>query len=92
MKATYGEVNGEGRPIFKDPKTDDGTKKSAKGMIKLSGTPTEVKRMEDMVSPQEEKEGLLKTVYLDGKIIKETTLAEIRSLLKLQSNSEVITP
>ena len=30
MKATYGEVNGEPRNIFKDPKTDDGTKKIRK--------------------------------------------------------------
>ena len=35
MKATYGEVNGEGREIYKDPITDDGTKKSAKGLIKI---------------------------------------------------------
>jgi nicotinamide phosphoribosyltransferase len=33
MKATYGKVNGEGWAIFKDPKTDDGTKKLAKGLI-----------------------------------------------------------
>ncbi len=89
MKATYGEVNGEGRPIFKDPKTDDGTKKSAKGMIKLSGTATAVQTMEDMVTSAQEEEGLLETVYLDGKIMKETTLSEIRALLKLQSNALV---
>ena len=35
MKATYGEVNGIGREIFKDPITDDGTKKSAKGLMKI---------------------------------------------------------
>ena len=35
MKATYGEVNGEGRDIYKDPITDDGTKKSARGLIKI---------------------------------------------------------
>jgi len=90
MKATYGEVNGTGRPIFKDPKTDDGTKKSAKGMIKLTGTPTEVEKMEDMVSSEQEKEGLLKTVYLDGKIIRETTLSEIRQLLKSQLGKLVV--
>ena len=84
MKATYGEVNGEGRPIFKDPKTDDGTKKSAKGMIKLSGTNAFVEKMEDMVTTEQESQGLLQTVYLNGKIIKENTLAEIRSLLKKQ--------
>ena len=38
MKATYGEVNGAGREIYKDPVTDDGTKKSAKGLIKIEKT------------------------------------------------------
>ena len=33
MKATYGEVNGVGREIFKDPITDNGEKKSAKGLL-----------------------------------------------------------
>ena len=36
IKSTYGEVDGVGRDIFKDPKTDDGTKRSAKGLIAAS--------------------------------------------------------
>jgi hypothetical protein len=32
MKATYGEVAGKGREIYKDPITDDGTKKSPKDL------------------------------------------------------------
>ncbi len=35
VKATYGEVKGKGREIFKDPATDNGTKKSAKGLLKV---------------------------------------------------------
>jgi nicotinamide phosphoribosyltransferase len=35
MKTTYSEVNGQGREIYKDPVTDDGTKKSAKGWLKI---------------------------------------------------------
>lgn len=35
MKATAGIVNGEIRNIFKDPKTDNGTKKSAKGFLRV---------------------------------------------------------
>jgi nicotinamide phosphoribosyltransferase len=35
MKATYCEVNGEAREIFKDPITDDGTKRSAKGLLQV---------------------------------------------------------
>lgn len=33
VKATYGEVNGEPRDIFKKPKTDSGSKNSAKGLL-----------------------------------------------------------
>lgn len=36
MKATYGEVNGEPREIFKDPVTDSGSKKSAKGLLAVN--------------------------------------------------------
>jgi nicotinamide phosphoribosyltransferase len=35
VKATYGVVNGEGRELFKDPVTDSGTKKSAKGLLRV---------------------------------------------------------
>lgn len=84
MKATYGEVNGEGRAIFKNPKTDDGTKISAKGLIRLDGTPTAVLCMQDEVSKTEERGGLLTVVYCDGQVIKETSLKEIRQLLNQQ--------
>lgn len=33
VKATYAVVNGEERLLFKDPKTDDGTKRSQRGRI-----------------------------------------------------------
>ena len=77
MKATYGEVNGEGREIFKDPITDDGTKKSAKGLIKIekeNGT----YKLVDQVSWEEEKQGELKEVFRDGKLLINDSLAEIR--------------
>ena len=84
MKATYGEVNGKGRAIFKNPKTDDGTKISAKGLIRLDGTNTEVLSMEDEVSKEAEKGGLLEVIYRDGELVKETSLEEIRRLLTKQ--------
>lgn len=78
MKATYGEVNGVGREIFKDPKTDDGTKKSARGLIRIQKNCVGEYVMDDQVNRETEKEGELKTVYKDGKLIIETSLAEIR--------------
>jgi len=35
MKATYVEIDGVGREIFKNPITDDGTKKSATGLLRV---------------------------------------------------------
>ncbi len=82
MKATYGEVGGEGRPIFKDPKTDDGTKKSAKGLLKIIRNGDGKLSMQDEASWQEEGEGLLQLVFSDGKLMREETLRGIRERLK----------
>jgi nicotinamide phosphoribosyltransferase len=81
MKATYGEVNGEGRAIFKDPITDDGTKKSAKGLMKIELENGKYKLI-DQVSWEQEKRGELKEVFRDGKLLIDQTLSEIRYRLK----------
>lgn len=83
MKATYGEVNGCGRDIFKDPKTDDGTKKSAKGLMQVFRDPQTGKlALKDQCTWGEEAQGELKTVFKDGKLIIDWTLEEIRNTIK----------
>lgn len=77
MKATYGEVNGEGRAIFKDPITDDGTKKSAKGLMRMD-TSDNSYILKDQVTWEEESGGALELVFKDGKMVKEYSLKEIR--------------
>lgn len=77
----------EAREIFKDPITDDGTKRSKKGLLTVvesegmfnTGKTLGVK---DKCTWEEEKTGLLTTVFKDGKLIKTTTLEEIRNKLK----------
>jgi nicotinamide phosphoribosyltransferase len=81
MKATYGEVNGEGREIFKDPITDDGTKKSAKGLMKIVLENSKYKLL-DQVSWNEEKQGELREVFRDGKLLIDHSLSDIRKQLK----------
>lgn len=81
MKATYGEVNGVGRSIFKDPVTDDGTKKSAKGLMKVTKENGEYKLYDD-VSWEEEKQGEMKEVFKDGNLLVEWSLKEIRETVK----------
>jgi nicotinamide phosphoribosyltransferase len=83
MKATYGEVDGIGREIFKDPKTDDGTKKSAKGLmaVHIDGETGEY-FLKDQCTWAEEAGGELKTVFKDGKLLIDSSLGEIRERVK----------
>jgi nicotinamide phosphoribosyltransferase len=82
MKATYGEVNGEGRNIFKDPKTDDGTKKSAKGLMQIYKNEQGKYALKDACTWEEEAQGELKTVFRDGKILVDWSLETIRQQVK----------
>lgn len=83
VKSTYGEVNGEPREIFKEPKTDNGTKKSAKGLLRVDLINGEYV-LKDQCTKEEEQGGELETVFKDGVLIKETSLSEIRNLLNYQ--------
>lgn len=77
MKATSGVVNGQRRDIFKDPKTDSGIKKSAKGLLRVEEENGAYK-LYDQQTETQEKEGLLKPVYENGKLLIEYSLADIR--------------
>lgn len=80
MKATYVVIDGEGREIYKDPVTDDGTKRSATGLLQVKKENGHY-ILFDKVSWEEEQKGELKTVFKNGKLTKEFTLAEIRNTL-----------
>ncbi len=82
MKATYVEINGEGREIFKDPITDDGTKKSATGLLAVYDNYEGGLTLIDKASWETENEGKLKTIYKDGKFYNEITLTNIKNKLK----------
>lgn len=82
MKATYGEVNGEPREIFKDPVTDSGTKKSAKGLMMVQRDDQGEYFMVDSVDPISETMGELETVFLNGEVVRETPFSEIRKRVR----------
>ena len=77
MKATHGIINGVEADIFKDPKTDTGLKKSAKGYLRVNSDYT----LSEGVSKEEEDKGLLQVVFSDGKMYNETKLFEVRNRL-----------
>ena len=82
IKATYCEINGEPYPIFKNPK-DGGFKKSQKGCCFVYRNPDGGLIYFDGYT-WEEAQGevnLLKTVFKDGKMIREQSLANIRNVL-----------
>ena len=77
VKATACKINGELKEIFKQPKTDDGTKNSLKGLITIyeeNGTYV----AKDCVSEAEEMEGALEPVFINGNLVKDYSLSEIR--------------
>jgi nicotinamide phosphoribosyltransferase len=69
-----------GREIFKDPITDDGTKKSAKGLLRVDSEQREV-FLRDQVSWGMESGGDLQTIFKDSKFFNPITLTEIRKRL-----------
>lgn len=79
MKATWCQINGEAKEIFKKPKTDSGMKNSLKGLIKVEKDSNGKYYAIDQVTREEEQTGCLETVFKDGKLVKEFTLAEVRA-------------
>lgn len=97
LKTTYGVVNGKELMLYKDPITDDGTKKSQKGMVSVfrdeyfdelmyrdeytKKDKEEAIKMRK-VHPTDEHYEMLQTVFLNGELVKEYNLQEIRDRLK----------
>lgn len=81
MKSTNAVINGVSTPIFKDPKTDNGTKKSAKGYLKVHNDGTRWILEQDCV---DDEGGELQTVLLDGAMPNQTTLEEIRNRINIE--------
>jgi nicotinamide phosphoribosyltransferase len=81
QKATYIEVNGIGIEIFKDPITDGGVKKSAKGLLQVYKDENNKICLKDQCTWEEERKGLLQIIFEDGQFYNETTLTKIREKL-----------
>jgi nicotinamide phosphoribosyltransferase len=71
----------EGREIFKDPITDDGTKKSAKGLLHVGDFGDKGYILSDQVDWNSESSGALQVIFEDGKFYNQVTLTQIREKL-----------
>lgn len=89
MKATYCEIDGVGYEMFKDPITDNGVKKSAKGLLRVRLIqnkfmdiidPKDIV-LDDQVSWEEEGQGELREIFRNGEFLNQVSLSDIRDAL-----------
>lgn len=81
MKATYAVINGEEKLIYKDPKTDDGTKKSQKGRVVVIEEDGELKLIDGLNKEQQVSyfgKDQLEQVFFNGQLHRDESLQEIR--------------
>lgn len=85
LKATYAVVNGEERMLFKDPITDNGVKKSQRGMVALyknsDGSISYVDGLNKESYKFMQHKDLLEEVFVDGKLLRDEALSEIRDII-----------
>lgn len=90
VKATWAQVNGVANELFKDPKTDDGTKKSAKGLIAVYyNAETGHYEMKDQATWDDVMNCAYRSILVDGAVQNQQTLQEIRETLKNQYATQV---
>lgn len=79
-KATWGVVNGESRELFKDPVTDSGAKKSAKGLLRVERVEGDF-ILHDQQTLEQANSGELRTVFHNGSAESVEKLSTIRARL-----------
>lgn len=79
VKATAVTIDGKDIAIYKDPKTDSGTKKSAKGYLLVLKNKDNNYVLVDNVTREQSLQGELKEVFRDGKLLVDTNLRDIRN-------------
>ncbi|WP_310785903.1 nicotinate phosphoribosyltransferase [Mycobacterium sp. Z3061] len=83
VKATWVQVDGQGRDILKDPITDDGSKKSATGRLSVrrraDGRPYLIEHADHECDDE------LQIVFQDGQLLRTQTFAEVRANLRRET-------
>ena len=82
MKATWVQVNGEPRNIFKDPITDNGDKKSARGRLAVRRQMSGIPYLIQEATPEQEENQDMETVFENGVITRHQSFADVRAQLK----------
>lgn len=82
VKATWVQIQGRGRDIFKDPVTDSGTKRSARGRLAVLGGMDGSLALVQQATADQEANSRLRTVFEDGVFAGATTFAGVRAELR----------
>lgn len=82
LKSTLAVIDGDEKQIFKSPKTDDGTKVSQRGNVAVLEIGGKLCYTDGLMLNDEVTGNLLQTIFENGKLVKETTLAEIRKKVR----------
>jgi nicotinamide phosphoribosyltransferase len=91
-KGAWFMINGEAHNIYKDPVTDNGTKKSLKGLCAVHLNEDGSYSVKTECTEVEEKGGVLQVIYENGRFENKTTLTQIRTRLdELVNSKESIT-
>ena len=85
MKATMANIDGQSISLLKNPKTDDGTKKSASGLLRVDEVDGEFV-LKELCTPEEEAGGSLFIAYEDGEFFNRTKWQEVKSNVEMELN------
>jgi nicotinamide phosphoribosyltransferase len=86
LKSTLCVINGVEKQIFKDPKTDDGIKKSQKGKVHVYKSGGKITFSDGHDLNSELSTDLLQPIFKDGKLVREESFAQVRAKLKENAN------
>lgn len=81
-KGAWFEANSVGYEIYKDPVTDDGTKKSLKGLCSVFKDDDNEYFVLNQCTKEQESKGELQVIYENGNFFNQITLTEIRNKIK----------
>ncbi len=81
LKSTLAVINGDEKQIFKDPKTDNGIKKSQKGRVVVLKDGNSLKFVDGLGLNDVVEGDLLTEVFRDGKLLVDQKFSEIRERL-----------
>lgn len=80
MKATWAEINGKGVELYKDPVTDDGTKRSARGRLAVRRGHQDLFLIE-RASEYAESISELQPIWENGQFLRHQSFEDVRKVL-----------